>query len=69
MMGPASADEIEWLCEVMHDAYEIAAAGAGWETQAASRRPWDDVPEPNKVAMRAAVAAMLDALVGARWIE
>ena len=43
----------------MHEAYEAAAAEAGWETQARSRVPWQDVPEANKVAMRAAYAAAL----------
>lgn len=52
---------VEFYCEVMHDAYEAAAAGAGWETQQASRKPWSDVPEPNKATMRAAVRALLDA--------
>src|SRR3954462_14472750 len=38
-------DFIEKACEVMHDAYEKAAVGAGWETQQSSRKPWSDVPE------------------------
>lgn len=54
--------QIEQACEVMHDAYEKAAVGAGWETQQASRKPWDDVPEANKTTMRAAVSALLDHL-------
>lgn len=54
---------IEAACEVMHDAYERAAIGAGWETQTASRKPWTDVPEANKATMRAAVAALL------KWLE
>lgn len=51
--------DIETACEVMHDAYEQAAVGAGWETQEASRKPWADVPEANKDTMRAAVSALL----------
>jgi hypothetical protein len=43
----------------MHDAYEQAALGAGWETNPASRKPWADVPEANKATMRAAVIALL----------
>ena len=43
----------------MHDAYEAAAAEAGWQTQQASRVPWADVPEANKATMRAAVTALL----------
>ena len=54
-----AVDQTERLCEVMHDAYEKAALGAGWETQQASRKPWADVPEANKVTMRAAVLALL----------
>lgn len=50
---------VEQCCEVMHDAYEAAAIGAGWETQARSRKPWAEVPEANKVTMRAAVRALL----------
>lgn len=50
---------IEKYCELMHDAYERAALGAGWETQQASRKPWADVPEANKATMRAAVRALV----------
>lgn len=53
---------IELLCEVMHDAYEQAALGAGWETQQASRKPWAEVPPANQATMRAAVEALLDFL-------
>lgn len=56
------AHRVERYCEVMHDAYERAAVGAGWETQQVSRKPWADVPEANKVTMRAAVAALLQAI-------
>lgn len=51
--------DMEALCEVMHDAYEAAAKGNGWETQERSRKPWADVPEANKATMRAAVSALL----------
>lgn len=54
--------QLEQWCEVMHDAYERAAIGAGWDTNPASRKPWAEVPEPNKITMRAAVAALLAAL-------
>lgn len=52
--------QIERACEIMHDAYEKAAAEAGWETQKRSRVPWADVPEANKKTMRAAVRALLE---------
>ena len=50
---------IEHYCEVMHDAYEEAAVGAGWETNPESRVAWADVPESNKETMRAAVRALV----------
>jgi len=52
-------DNVEHYCEVMHNAYEKAAVGAGWETNPESRKPWSDVPESNKATMRAAVSALL----------
>lgn len=55
-------ERIEHYCELMHDAYEQAAVGTGWETQQASRKLWPDVPEANKATMRVAVAALLDAV-------
>lgn len=56
----ADQEFVENACVVMHDAYEKAAIGAGWETNPASRKPWSDVPEPNKETMRAAVGSLLD---------
>lgn len=48
---------VQAAAEAMHDAYEARAAEVGWETQARSRVAWADVPEANKQAMYAAVAA------------
>jgi hypothetical protein len=59
---PSDPRIVERACEVMHDAYERAAVGAGWETNVQSRKPWADVPEANKATMRAAVSALLDHL-------
>lgn len=59
---PCMPDPVAYLeecCEVMHDAYEKAAVGAGWETNPASRKPWADVPEANKATMRRAVLALI----------
>lgn len=53
---------VEHLCELMHDAYERAAAGNGWETNPASRQPWAGVPIANQRTMRIAVVAGLAAL-------
>lgn len=55
----AALKTLDQLCEVMHDAYERAAIGAGWETQEVSRKPWANVPEANKATMRVAVSALL----------
>jgi HEAT repeat protein len=65
--GRDMTDLIEALCEVMHDAYEAAAAEKGWETQERSRKPWAAVPEANKATMRVAVRAMLAALAQAGY--
>lgn len=63
--GPQNGAQcVEEACEVMHDAYETAAAREGWETQERSRKLWTDVPEANKATMRAAVAALLKYLDG-----
>lgn len=59
--GEATDAEVERSCEIMHDAYEAAAASEGWETQEASRKPWVDVPEANKRTMRYAVRTLLEA--------
>lgn len=54
-----SAEYIEEACKVMHDAYELAAVIAGWQTNPRSAVHWAEVPEPNKVTMRVAVEALL----------
>lgn len=55
-----SAKYIEQMCELMHDAYEKAAAEQDWSTQESSRKPWADVPEKNKATMRIAVRALVN---------
>lgn len=59
----SAPEQVDRLCEVMHDAYGEAAAKAGWETQERSRKPWADVPEANKAAMRHAVHALVGHLL------
>lgn len=61
------AEFIEDCCVVMHNAYEKAAVGAGWETQKASRKEWLDVPEANKATMRVALEALLDYVYNAPY--
>lgn len=55
-------DEIDKACEVMHNAYELAAYEAGWDTNPRSQVAWSDVPEANKIAMRAGVTALIEYL-------
>ena len=43
---------VEKVAATMHDRYEMVAAAMGWATNPASRKPWADVPEPNKQATR-----------------
>lgn len=61
-MDKYTPEQIEALCEVMHDAYEQAALETGWETQVSSRKPWSSVPEANKATMRVAVRAMVESI-------
>lgn len=56
---------LENACVLMHNVYESAARSAGWETQTASRKPWSEIPEANKAAMRAAVTALFEHLASA----
>lgn len=63
-MDKFTSIDIDAACAVMHDAYEKAALGAGWETNPASRKEWKDVPPANQATMRAAVAALLHWLPG-----
>jgi hypothetical protein len=53
---------VEYLCAVMHSAYEDEAARVGWATNPRSKTSWDRVPDENKQAMRAGVRAMLAVL-------
>ena len=50
---------LEEACIAAHDAYEAAAHEAGWATNPQSRKPWAEVPEANKAAMRAGIGAAL----------
>ena len=60
---------LEQLCEEMHDRYEKAATGAGWETNPKSRKPWSGVPEANKAAMRAAIGPIADRIAELEAVE
>lgn len=48
---------------IAHETYEEAAAKAGWETNPASRVPWEDVPLENRVVTTAAANAVADAVL------
>lgn len=59
-ISEVSLDE---ACRVLHDAYEAAAPHHGWQTQAKSAVPWEQVPKENRATMQYAVAVLLD------WLE
>jgi hypothetical protein len=48
---------------MLHDAYERHALTNGWETQAASRKHWEDVPEANRNTMLAMVEEVLPSIL------
>lgn len=52
--------EAEKLAKQFHDAYEELAPSHGYETREASRKPWSEVPEPNKGLMIAVAQRILD---------
>ena len=51
--------DLEHFTRIAHDAYELAAIEHGWETQAKSRKVWDEVPEENRKTMLAAIDEVL----------
>lgn len=53
------AADVERFCIFMHEAYEDAAVQQGWETQEASRKSWEDVPEANKETMRHTIGLLI----------
>lgn len=53
----------ERIAKLLHDAYERHAQTNGWETQAASRKHWDEVPEANRNTMIAMVDEILPGLM------
>jgi hypothetical protein len=56
----------ESVAKLFHETYERLAPTFGYETQLATRVPWEDVPERNKrlmIAVTAEILAMLFAPV------
>lgn len=49
----------ERLAREFHEAYERLAPEYGWDTQAASRKHWQDVPQENRNLMVATIAELL----------
>jgi hypothetical protein len=52
--------DAEKLAKLFHDTYEELAPSHGYETREASRKPWDEVPEPNRSLMIAVAQKVLD---------
>lgn len=55
----------EFVAREFHDAYECLAPAFGYETREASRKPWAEVPENNRMLM----AAVVEELVRREVIE
>jgi len=53
----------EKITKMLHDAYERHALTNGWETQVASRKHWEDVPEANRNTMLAMVEEIIPDLM------
>ena len=53
------SEELERYCELSHIEYERVAKKELWLTNKASQVDWVDVPEANKIAMRASISLIL----------
>ncbi len=49
----------EQLARAFHEAYERLAPAHGYETRAASAKPWDEVPANNRALMEAVCAEVM----------
>lgn len=52
-------NEADRIAEAFHEAYERLAPKHGYRTRTESAVPWQDVPENNKMLMRAVVRELL----------
>lgn len=51
--------DAERIARAFHEFYEERAPAHGWETQARSRKQWEDVPVENRALMVATADALL----------
>ena len=58
--------ELEHLARQFHEWYEANAREMGWETQAASRTTWEDMPAANRTLTRATVGHVIGPLLADR---
>lgn len=56
---PGGVVTVDEVARTFHEKYEEFAAKCGWETQGASRVPWEDLPEENRLTMELATTAVL----------
>jgi hypothetical protein len=54
-----SEEVTEAIAEAFHTAYEALAPAVNYRTRLDSAVPWRDVPEANKLLMKATVGALL----------
>ena len=57
-MMSITEQQADSLAKQFHEAYENAAPNYGYETREESRTNWEDVPERNKLVMRATMQAL-----------
>lgn len=50
----------DYIAARFHEAYERLAPDFGYDTRPESAVPWEDVPEANRLLMRAVVADVFD---------
>ena len=65
MLAPPATGEgwnAEQLAQLFHEIYERLAPNFGYKTREASRKPWTDVPQNNKLLMIAVCSEILLAL-------
>lgn len=57
------------LARKFHEKYETLAPKFGYETRKESSKPWEEVPENNKLLMRAVCEEILQFLCDAESVE
>ena len=59
MLRPAGVTPAERIARAFHESYELIAPECRYETRRMSRKPWDQVPAPNRELMIRTVENLL----------